>query len=244
MHMLRRDSMLESHVMKRTWLRTLSITGCLFAFSLPAHAVCTGAATPAALDEFKKDPGGWIVANGASKDLGIRALAVAATAVNVNDPDYGKGLGTMLGQASSDQGRAIGTAISGLERSCSDPKDPADIADKRYISLNILPNLLSNLSANVAYGEGSGPETTSTGGPGGGGGAGTGPVDSQLPTGGSNGGAVNDASTSTATEGDPISVLSVGGVGSTFLGETTDATVSTVAGGTGSGPVSRNSADQ
>lgn len=230
--------------MKRTWLQTLSITGCVCAFSLPAHAICTGAATPAALEAFEKDPGGWIMANGASQDLGIRALAVAATAVNRNDPDYGKGLGTMLGQASSDQGRVIGTAISGLERSCTDPKDPADIADKRYISLNILPNLLSNLSANVAYGEGSGPETTSTGGPGGGGGAGTGPVGSELPTGGSNGGSVNDASTSTPTNGDPISVLGAGAVGSTFLGETTAATVSTLAEGTGSGPVSRNSADQ
>lgn len=237
------DRVLERNLMNRTWLRTMSITGCLFALSLPAHAICSGAATPEALDDFKKYPGGWIAVNGTSSDLGIRALALAATAVNVNDPDYGKGLGVMLGQASSDQGRTIGTAISGLERSCSDPKDPADIADKRYISLNILPNLLSNLSANVAYGEGSGPETTSTGAPGGGG-AGTGPVDSELPTGGSNGGSVNDASTSTPTTGDPISVLSAGAVGSTFLGETTAATVSTLAEGTGSGPASRNSTDQ
>ena len=209
-----------------------------------AVAVCTPAAPGPALATFIKDPAGWIATYGKSPELASSSLVIAAAAVNVNDPNYGKALSMMLGAASSDQGRIIGHALSALEGSCSDLKDPADIADKKYISLNILPNLLSNLSANVAYGEGSGPESTSTGG---GGGGGNGLVGSGLPDGGANSGSASDGSTATATAGDPIADLSAGAIGSTLAGQllttnelTTPATISTTPGGTASGAVSAN----
>ena len=223
-------------------------TAVLTLYAQSAWAVCDGASSDAALDGFNKDPVAW--ADKAPKDaeVGPLVVALAASAVNRNDTAFGKNLGTMLGRASSDQGRIIGAALSGLEGRCTDAKDPSDIADKKYISLNILPNLLSNVSANLAFGEGSGPETTSTGG-GGGGGTGTGPINSELPTGGSNNGAFGSDTNAFATDVDGVNPVNAGSIGASasddaaFQTLTTNnlpATVSATPGGTGSGNVSTN----
>jgi hypothetical protein len=211
-------------------------------------ANCASAAPQATLESFDKDPAGWIGSHGKSPDLGTAAVAVAAAAVNSNDQKFGKALGTMLGVASSDQGRAVGAALRQLAGWCSDPKDPSDVADKKFIALNILPNLLSNPSANVAYGEATGVETTSIGGGGGGGG---GLVGSGLPQGGTNNGTEGSATTATSNPGEQIQAFSAGALGATLLGTTgttpvttevieTPATVITTPGGTGSTAVSTN----
>lgn len=232
--------------MRCTATKAAAIASFFLAGSGPAWATCAPSAPTPALQAFLADPAGWIGSYGKAQDLGSVATVLAAAAVNAKDAQFGKALGTMLGAASSDQGRIIGHALSGLAETCSDPKDPADVADKKYISLNILPNLLSNLSANVAYGQGTGPESTSTGGGGGGGGGGgNGLVGSGLPEGAANGGSSPNETTATATAGDPISSLNAGSVGATQLtqalaSQITPATLLTTPGGAASGSVSPN----
>ena len=233
--------------MSCVWLRLGIAVGLFGASTMTAVASCAPAVPQAVLDAFEQDPAGWIESHKRSPDLGPAALALSAAAVNSADQKFGKALGTMLGAASSDQGRIIGSAMSQLEKSCSDPADPSDTADKKYISLNILPNLLSNLSANVAYGEATGVETTSTGG-GGGGGGGNGLVGSGLPDGGANTGSGPGGATATANFVSPIQPISAGAEGASLVGTTgpfttlieTPATVINTPGGTGSTTVSTN----
>ncbi len=152
-------------------------------------AACSSAATPASLAAFDADPAGWLSKNGGASDLGAQVQALAAAAVNSGDKNFGSSLGSMLGKASSDQGKAIGTSLKGLGGSCSDPTDPGDASDKKYISTYIAPNLLTNTAANTAFGDTS--QTAAVGGgggaAGGGAGSGTAATGTGLPGGGSNG---------------------------------------------------------
>ncbi len=192
-----------------------------------AFAACSGAAAPVALGAFNKAPVEWLAYNKGKGDIGAKAEALAAAAVNSGDADFGKSLSTVLALASGDDGAAIGSSLGGLVNTCSDPKDPGDQADKRYITANIERNLLVNSAANTAYGQRGGPETaaasTSAGGGAGGSSAGTssgtGTVGSGIPTGGSNSGAIPDGSATTANA---IGVLGSGTVPtSSFSGTST-----------------------
>ena len=146
-------------------LRKSSIVASLLFSLLPmqAFAACGGAASSAALTSFNDDPAAWLSANAKIADLGSHVEAIAAAAVNANDPHFGKALNAMLARASADEGTAIGTAIAALGSACSDPRDPNDTADKQYISANIAPNLLANSNATAAYAKANGSETASGG---------------------------------------------------------------------------------
>lgn len=128
------------------------------------HATCSGAAAPIALQNFESNPAAWLAVNGKSPDLGAQVAALAAAAVNSKDSGFGAALSALLGSASADQGTIIGTALGTFGNTCSDVKDPNDVADKQYISTNIAPNLLANANANMAYGQASGLQTAAIGG--------------------------------------------------------------------------------
>lgn len=187
-----------------------------------AFALCSGAASPIALDSFNEAPLGWLDTNKGKGDIGAKAQALAAAATNSNNSDFGKSLAAVLGSASGDDGAAIGSALGGLVKTCSDPKDPGDRADKQYITSNIERNLLTNTAANAAYGQQGGPETAAaasapsagTGGGGGGGSSsGTGSTGDGLPTGGINSGFINDGSTFTPNNIGSLPSGSVGAIG-------------------------------
>lgn len=128
------------------------------------YAACSGAASPAALHEFESNPAAWLNANGGSPDIGALVESLAAAATDDKSKGFGAALSTLLGDASASQGTAIGAALASLVNSCTDPRDPADIGDKQYISANIIPNLLANANANTAYGQASGDQTAAIGG--------------------------------------------------------------------------------
>lgn len=167
------------------------VASLLFSISAThAFAACAGAESPAALSSFDDNPAAWLTINGKASDLGPKVRALSAAAVNSKDTHFGKALNAMLGRASADQGTAIGTALGTLSNSCSDPRDPNDITDKQYISLNIAPNLLANGNANAAYAEANGSDSDS-GGDVDGGGFGGGGVGGQTGTTGFASGGLN-----------------------------------------------------
>ena len=102
-----------------------------------------------------------------------------------------------------------------LSSRCTDPIDPANKADKQYISTNIAPNVLTNQYANTAYGialgEYASAATGGGGGGGGGGGTGVSPV-SSLPNGGSNNGTTGFGTTATPVTFSAAALPSSGGV--------------------------------
>ena len=225
--------------MRSTVLGPLSLMAILASLA-PASAFCSGAASPNALQNFNADPVAWIKGNAGKSDVGAQVTALAAAAVNAGDQGFGKSLGSMLNNASGDDGRGIGSALAGLEASCSDPKDPGDQADKKYIADNIIGKLLVNAAANSAFGLASGQQTASTGSGGGGtgggglggggGGTGVGPVGGGLPSGGSNSGsAPTGGTTAQATQARVAQTGSAGSQGSSA--NQTSATTSTT--GTG-----------
>ncbi len=190
-------------------------TGVILALTpASAYAVCSGASSPLALQSFEKDLAAWLAANGKATDLGAQVAALAAAATNSQDKAFGPSLSTLLGGASADQGTAIGTALGSLNNSCTDPKDPADAADKQFIAANIAPNVRSNANANLAFGEASGPQTAATGGGGGGGGSGVG---GQTGAGGTGG--TNQGPGPATSNGVPVTsaLFSIGASGSTGI---------------------------
>jgi hypothetical protein len=170
-----------------SFIRKLALGSALLVSSvMPVFATCAPATSPESLQEFNNDPAAWLQANGSADDIGARVTALAAAAVNGKDANFGSKLSAMLGGASADQGRKMGNSLGSLVYSCTNPQDPANAADKQYISDNIAPNVRSNVAANAAYGLAGGAQTGAVGG-GGGGSNGTGGI-SQLPSGGPNNG--------------------------------------------------------